>query len=218
MLDTVLKENDMKESEHLRINEKKWDKWAKTIDSKSLRNNYLRSAQLAIISVLDLKENISMLDIGCGSGWALDQASKLVKDKGTFFGVDLSAKMIEKARENFKERENFHFIIANAEEIPLEDNTFEVITCTNSFHHYLHPEKALKEMYRLLKPGGKIYILDPTIDNWFFKIISAGFKIFDRAQAKLYSTKEFQEMISGAGMKYTGTKKIKMQKIHTGMK
>jgi ubiquinone/menaquinone biosynthesis C-methylase UbiE len=208
----------MNESEHLRINEKKWDKWAKTIDGKSLRNNYLRSAQLAVISLLDLKENVNMLDIGCGSGWALDQVSKLVNDKGTFFGVDLSAKMIERALDNFKRRENFHFIIANAEEIPFEGNYFDVIICTNSFHHYLHPDKALKEMYRLLKPGGKVYILDPTIDNWFFQIINAGFKIFDRAQAKLYSTKEFQEMISLTGLKYTGTKKIKMQKIHTGMK
>lgn len=84
----------MKESEHRRINEKKWDEWARTIDRKSFRTNYLRSAQLAVISLLDLKENVSMLDIGCGSGWALDQASKLVNDKGAFFGVDLSTKMI----------------------------------------------------------------------------------------------------------------------------
>jgi ubiquinone/menaquinone biosynthesis C-methylase UbiE len=213
------RDNIMKESEHLRINEKKWDKWAKTIDSKSLKYDYLRTAQLGVISLLNLKENVSMLDIGCGSGWALGQASKLVNDKGTFFGVDLSSRMIERAQENFKGRENFHFIIANAEEIPLEGNSFDIIICTNSFHHYLHPEKALKEMHRLLKQGGEIYILDPTVDNWFFKIISKTFKLFDPAQVKLYNTKELQELISSAGFNYTGTKIIKMrQKVHTGKK
>ncbi len=207
------------ESKHLRINEKKWDKWAKTVDNKSLKYDYLRSAQLGVISLLNLKENVSMLDIGCGSGWALGKASELINNKGTFFGVDLSSKMIERALENFKGRENFHFLIANAEEIPLEDNSFDVIICTNSFHHYLHPEKALKEMYRLLKQGGELYILDPPIDNWLSKIINKVFKIFDPAQVKLYTTKEFQELIAGAGLKYTGTKIIKIhQKVHTGMK
>jgi ubiquinone/menaquinone biosynthesis C-methylase UbiE len=143
----------------------------------------------------------------------------LINDKGSFFGVDLSTKMIEKAKENFKGRENFHFIKANAEEIPLESNFFDIIICSNSFHHYLNPDKALKEMHRLLKHGGKIYILDPTVDNWFFKIISKTFKIFDPAHVKLYSTKEFEKMIIESGLKYSGTEMIKMrQKIHAGEK
>jgi len=79
----------MDESKHLQINEAKWDKWAETIDGKSLKYDYLRSAQLGVISLLNLKEGVCMLDIGCGTGWALGQAAKLVSDKGIFYGVDL---------------------------------------------------------------------------------------------------------------------------------
>jgi Predicted methyltransferase (contains TPR repeat) len=100
----------MDESKHLKINEAKWDKWAETIDGKSLKYDYLRSAQSGVISLLNLHENTSMLDIGCGTGWALGEAAKLTRGKGAFYGVDLSEKMIEKAKENFKGRENFHFI------------------------------------------------------------------------------------------------------------
>jgi ubiquinone/menaquinone biosynthesis C-methylase UbiE len=209
----------MDESNHLKINEAKWNKWAETVDGKSLKYDYLRSAQLGVISLLNLKEAVSILDIGCGTGWALGQAAKLNGDKGTFYGVDLSEKMIEKAKENFKGRENFHFIKANAEEIHLEDNQFEIIICTNSFHHYLHPDKALKEMHRLLKLGGKVYILDPSVDFWVAKFLAKVLHLFDRAHVRLHSTKEFEKMINHAGFTYIGTEKIKWhQKVQVGEK
>ena len=209
----------MDESKHLQINEARWDKWAETVDGKSLKYDYLRSAQLGVISLLNLKENVCMLDIGCGTGWALGQAANLIDGKGTFFGVDLSEKMIEKAKENFKGRENFHFIKANAEEIPLEDNQFDIIICTNSFHHYFHPDKALKEMYRLLKTGGKLYLLDPTVDNWMIRQIAKGMHIFIRDIVNLHTSKEFGKIITRAGFKYIGTEKIKWnQKVHVGEK
>jgi ubiquinone/menaquinone biosynthesis C-methylase UbiE len=209
----------MDESKHLKINEAKWNKWAETVDGKSLKYDYLRSAQSGVISLLNLKEDVCMLDIGCGTGWAMGQAATMNGNKGTFYGVDLSEKMIEKAKENFKGRENFHFLKANAEEIPLEDNRFDIIICTNSFHHYLHPDKALKEMYRLLKPQGKIYILDPPVDLWIAKVLAKVFHLFDRAHVRLHSTKEFEKMITRVGFNYVGTKKIRWhQKVQVGEK
>ncbi len=60
--------------------------------------------------IRDVKENIHFLDIGCGTGWAVGEAAKLVDYKGMFYGVDLSPKMIEKAKSNFRGKDNFHFI------------------------------------------------------------------------------------------------------------
>ena len=209
----------MKELIHIEINENKWDKWAKSYDGKGWRYIYLRKCQSGVVSLLDIKENICVLDIGCGTGWALGQIAKLVDGKGSFYGIDLSAKMIEKAKESFKEQKQFQFMKANAESIPLEDNKFDVIICTNSFHHYLNPDKALKEMYRLLKAEGKVYILDPTVDMWILKIVSKLIKLLDPSQVKLYSTKEFKELIIGSGLMYVGRRKIRMQqKVHMGEK
>ncbi len=209
----------MEESKHIQLNVTKWDKWAKSLDNNNLRNYYLRSGQNDVISLLDLKENMNILDIGCGTGWALGQTAKLMNNKGSFYGVDLSAKMVEKARENFKSDENFHFLTSNAESIPLEDIFFDIIICTNSFHHYFNPGKALKEMYRLLSTGGKVYILDPSADLWLTKMIDKLIHLLEPGHVKIYSTKEFNELIIRSGLKYEGNKTIRIsQKIHIGVK
>ncbi len=154
------------ETKHVQMNEAMWDKWAEadTLDNNGLQSRFLRAAQSKVISLLNIQPNVHFLDIGCGTGWAVGQAANLVKGNGLFYGVDLSPKMIEKAKENFRGKDNFHFLQANSESIPLDDNFFDIIICTNSFHHYLHPDNALKEMRRLLKDGGKLYLLDPVAE------------------------------------------------------
>lgn len=209
----------MNEAKHLQLNEAKWDKWADTLDSKSWRNSYLRSAQRQVISRLDAKENIHFLDIGCGTGWAVGQVAKLVDRHGQFYGVDLSPKMAEKAQENFGGMSNFHFLQANAESIPLDADSFDRIICTNSFHHYLHPDLALREMYRLLKSSGKLFILDPTADTWVIRVADKIIKLFEPEHVKLYSTHEFQQMFQAAGLKYIASDMIQGQeKVHIGQK
>jgi ubiquinone/menaquinone biosynthesis C-methylase UbiE len=209
----------MKESEHIRLNEIKWDKWAAVADGKGCKYDYLRKAQNHVISISDIKENMNFLDIGCGTGWAVGQAAKMVNNKGTFYGIDLSAKMIDKAKEKFKDKHNVHFIQANSESIPLYDNLFDIIICTNSFHHYLNPVKVMLEIHRLLKTGGKIYILDPIADFWIVKIISKLFKLIEPEHVKIYSSKEFKKLMENAGLKYLGCNRIiKQHKVQIGEK
>lgn len=203
----------------LRPNEEKWDRWAEAFDGDSWRYRYLRRAQNRVISLLGAKEGISFLDFGCGTGWAIGQVADLVNNNGVFFGVDLSPKMIEKAKENFGERTNFFFKTANAELIPIESVSFDTVICTNSFHHYLDPDKALIEMTRVLKKGGRLYLLDPTADNWIIKAADRIIRIFEPAHVKIYSTKEFQRMFAGAGLRYIMTPTIgTFQKVHVGEK
>ena len=207
------------ESEHLRLNEKKWDKWAASYDDNGWLHDKLRETQIKAVNILDLKENINFLDVGCGTGFAVGEAAKRINYRGEFYGVDLSSKMIGKAKANFSGNNNFHFIIANAESIPLEKDFFNIILCTNSFHHYLHPDKVLNEFYRLLKRGGKVYILDPTADKWYTRVIEKMIKLIEPEHVKLYSTKEFQHLFSDAGFNYLPLEiKSKHDKIHIGEK
>ncbi len=207
------------ESEHLKLNENKWDRWAKTFDDRGWKKEYLRKAQRSLVSVMNIKENMRFLDVGCGTGRALGYIAGQLKGKGSFYGADLSSKMIDKAKDNFKDCENFHFVRANAESIPLDDDFFDVIICTNSFHHYFNPVNALREMRRLLKPGGKLFILDPTADTRLIRLFSKFAKAIEPDHVKLYSTSEFQGMYKAAGLKYTGTQIINFhQKVHIGEK
>ncbi len=207
------------DSKHLELNEAKWNKWAENLDEKNWRNDYLRNAQSQVISLLNLQPGLHFLDIGCGTGWAVGQIAKLVNDQGLFYGVDLSPKMIEKAKSNFSGRDHLFFAQANVESIPLDSNFFDSIICTNSFHHYPNPRKALGEMYRLLKSGGKVYILDPTADTRFLKLVDKIIKIVEPEHVKMYSTKEFQQMFHNAGLKYSNSKIMnRHESIHIGEK
>jgi ubiquinone/menaquinone biosynthesis C-methylase UbiE len=206
-------------SKHLELNEAKWDKWADTLDKKNWRNDYLRNAQSQVIALLNVQPGVHFLDIGCGTGWAVGQVAKLVHDQGLFYGVDLSPKMIEKARGNFIGRAHLVFTHANVESIPLDSDFFDVIICTNSFHHYPNPAKALDEMFRLLKSGGKVLILDPTADTWLIKLVDKIIKIVEPEHVKMYSTKEFQQLFGEAGLKYSNSKIMNgHESIHIGEK
>ena len=207
------------EAEHIQSNRVKWDKWADSLDDTGWRHDYLKDAQSKLISLLDVKENIRFLDIGCGAGWAVGEVARLVDNQGLFYGVDLSSKMIGKAQSKFSDDDHFHFLEANAESIPLDDDSFDIIICTNSFHHYPHPDKAVLEMYRLLNKGGKVYILDPTADSWIAKAADKIIRLMEPEHVRLYSTKEFQQLLENAGLTYTTSETIKANsKVHIGKK
>ena len=207
------------EIKHIQSNQAKWDTWANSLDGKGWRYDYLRDAQNKLISLLDVKERVHFLDVGCGTGWAVEEVARLVDNQGLFYGVDLSPKMIEKARSKLRGKDNVHFIQATAESIPLDDDFFDIIICTNSFHHYLHPDRALNEMYRLLKKGGEIYVLDPTADHWMAKAVDKIIKLFEPEHVKLYSTQEFQQLFEKAHFRYVTAETIKANsKVHIGQK
>jgi ubiquinone/menaquinone biosynthesis C-methylase UbiE len=209
----------MNESEHIRLNEDKWDQWAPVADGKGWRYEYLRKAQAHVIELAEIKQNVNFLDIGCGTGWAVGLAAKKANYNGNFYGIDISDKMIEKAKKNFNEHDNLHFIKANSESIPLNSDFFDTIICTNSFHHYLHPDRAMSEISRLLKLDGRIYILDPIADHLIIKFIDKFLRLFDTAHVKLYSSKDFEYLMIHSGLKYLGFSSInKQQKIQIGGK
>ena len=104
--------------------------------------------QKQVLSLISFQPGTSFLDLGCGTGWAVCYVADLLEGQGQFIGIDISQGMIERARENASRLENVHFRIASAEQLPVEDETMDNIICTNSFHHYLHPEKALAEIHQ----------------------------------------------------------------------
>ena len=76
-----------------------------------------------------------------------------------YVGLDLSTEMIRMAEK--KQIPGAGFINGTADNIPFPDDSFDIVTCSQSFHHYPYPEKAMQEAFRVLKPGG-LYILSDT--------------------------------------------------------
>ena len=81
------------------------------------------------------------------------------KCNAEFVGLDLSPKMLKEAKK--KKIKNAKFVEGRSDELPFENNTFDIVTCSQSFHHYPETDKPLQEALRVLKPGG-LYIISDT--------------------------------------------------------
>jgi ubiquinone/menaquinone biosynthesis C-methylase UbiE len=191
-------------AQHSELNQKKWDSWALNFDKK--RYGIFRYYQKSVVSLAKLQPSQYFLDVGCGTGWAVLYAAHLLTDGGKAFGIDLSPKMIEKAKGNGMEVANAEFYVANAEKMPFDKNLFDCVICTNSFHHYLHPDIVLTEIHRILRPGGRVYILDPVKDTPMMRLVNAIAKKVEPEHVNLYSKKEIQDLFDAASLKYVTTK------------
>jgi demethylmenaquinone methyltransferase/2-methoxy-6-polyprenyl-1,4-benzoquinol methylase len=108
---------------------------------------------------LSLTENEKHLDLACGTGDFAIEVQKKFSCHVT--GADISTEMLAIAREKTKEKmANFEFLHADAENLPFEDNTFSSVTIGFGIRNFGDKAKALREILRILKPQGKLVILE----------------------------------------------------------
>lgn len=109
-----------------------------------------------------------LLDVGCGTGPMIELLVKEFPD-GNYTGIDLTPRMIEVAQA--KKLPHTKFLVGDSENLPFKENTFDVVICTNSFHHYPNPQAFFDSVKRCLRPGGRLVLRDVTSDNklllWF---------------------------------------------------
>lgn len=150
-----------------------------------------------------------ILDVGTGPGYLPMEISKRNPNL-EITGIDISEAMVELAKKN-AEKEGLsgqiQFQVASADKLPFEENYFDFILSSFSFHHWLRPERGLKEICRVLKPAGEAWIYDIRYDisregkkqlrekyGWFFSLI---FLFVTRTHSSVAS-KEVEEILSAS--------------------
>ena len=150
------------------------------------------------------KNTIRVLDIGCGTGTFVARclAAGLQIE---VTGLDMAFNMIYRAKHKSGRTANngspAFFTVGDAEHLPFETAYFDMVTCSNSFHHYPDQFRALREMRRVIKPGGELLIVDGHRDD------PLGYLIFDVAVDALEkhvrhcSRRRFLQLFKEAGFR-----------------
>jgi len=114
------------------------------------------------VALSEIKEGQTVLDLGSGAGIDCFLAAKIVGEKGKVIGVDMTEKMVERARINAKKQGvgNVKFILADIEDLPIENNSVDTIITNCVINLTPDKTKTFKEAHRVLRKGGKMYISD----------------------------------------------------------
>jgi SAM-dependent methyltransferase len=139
-----------------RIQRYGWDLAA--ADYERLWQAQLACAQRALLARASPKPGDRVLDVACGTGLEALEAAHAVGPVGRVVGIDLSDRMISAARRGADERRlsNASFARMNAERLALPDAGFDVAICALGLMYMPEPLKALREMRRVLRPGGRV--------------------------------------------------------------
>lgn len=176
--------------------------WAKTYE-RGLADKWFKTVHEAVIRAMVPHPSSNILDIGCGTGRALREFAAII-DSGRLVGVDISDRMIEEAVHKAAGIRNLEFHVGSADHLPFDDESFDHVTSMNAFHHFPDQRKALKEMVRVLKKGGSVYVADITGHTLPFPI--AGNKVWNMIekpfapQVNALSKRDFVKLFQDAGL------------------
>ncbi|GAA0533896.1 ubiquinone/menaquinone biosynthesis C-methylase UbiE [Rhizomicrobium palustre] len=134
-------------------------RWAERFSKEPLHAE--PDAMQRLLAAVAPQSSSRVLDVACGPGIV---ACALARYAAKVTGVDLTAAMLEEAKLR-QEREgltNLTWMQADATELPFGDECFDVVVTRYSFHHMRQPEKALSEMRRVCRAGGRVVVVDAT--------------------------------------------------------
>ena len=168
-----------------------------------------------------------VLDLGSGGGIDVLLSAKRVGPTGKVFGLDMTDEMLDLARDNQRKAgiENVEFLKGEMEEIPLSDNSVDVIISNCVMNLSPDKDRALAEAYRVLKAGGRFAISDIvtqgsvpgeirlSLELWCgcvagaldetdykAKLAKAGFEAIDIEPTRIYRAQDAREFLAGAGL------------------
>lgn len=139
-----------------------FNRWAQAGEGEKMERHHLDITEKTIRR-MNLRPGERVLDLGCGSGWATRILARMVSEGpqgfGQVVGLDVSDEMIRQARAASKEFENVLYVWGSAQQIPWEENFFDKVLSVESFYYYPDQDRALAELFRVMAPRGRLFIL-----------------------------------------------------------
>ena len=139
----------------LRVQRYGWDKSAEVYERYWA--SQLAPSQDRLLEMAELQAGERVVDVACGTGLVTFPAAAAVGSEGLVVGTDISGKMVEDVREEAARRNitNVEFERMDAETLSLDDASFDVALCALGLMYAPDPVQALREQFRVLRPGGR---------------------------------------------------------------
>jgi|ERR1041385_1296169 SAM-dependent methyltransferase len=179
-----------------------------------LINKHYDAAEIADIQIADLglgcgsptsfselKEGMTVLDLGSGAGIDVFLASKHVGAAGKVIGVDMTPQMIERAQQNAITLgiQNVEFRLGEIENMPVETGTADLVISNCVINLVPDKTKAFTEIYRVLKPGGKFIISDIVTSGTMPDEIRDNVELWSSCVAGALDKEQYLKIIAAAG-------------------
>lgn len=171
-------------------------------------NNVPEGANLGLgcgnpIALASLREGETVVDLGAGAGFDCFLAARIVGKTGKVIGVDMTFQMIEKARLNAKNGDysQVEFRLGEIENLPVADNTADVIISNCVINLSPEKSKVFSEAYRILKPGGRLMVSDIVLNRPLPDSVRNSVAAYIGCLAGASMKNEYLDAIKAAGFK-----------------
>jgi len=165
-------------------------------------------------ALAELKPGETVLDLGSGGGIDVFLSARRVSPGGKAYGLDMTDEMLDLARENQKKAgvENVEFLKGEIENIPLPDNTVDVIISNCVINLSADKDAVLREAFRVLKPGGRFAVSDIVTRGEIPAEIRENLLLWAGCIAGALEEKEYRDKLSQAGFVDVGIEPTRIYK------
>ena len=160
----------------------------------SFEGEYTARFKSLLLDAVTIQPDDHVLDIACGNGRLLNMFARQYQFSG--YGVDIADQMIEQAK---KLNPGMNFSVGNCEQIPLPDQTINVITVCAAYHHFPHVNLFAREAFRLMKTGGSIYIAEVYYPSVVRLLTNPFMPFLNKGDVKTYSPTAIVSTLEKAG-------------------
>jgi ubiquinone/menaquinone biosynthesis C-methylase UbiE len=151
------------------------------------------------LSHVAIEKHFAILDVGCGGGKTIERLADLAS-AGTVCGVDYSATSVAMARQmNAAGITAGRVAIqqASVSQLPFPDDTFDLVSAVETHYYWPHPVDDMREIVRVLKPGGRMVLIAETYkDERFGRLLTLPMKVL---RARYLTIREHRELFTAAG-------------------
>jgi SAM-dependent methyltransferase len=159
---------------------------------------------------LEISEGSSVLDMGCGEG--RHTIGLFVEKQINAFGFDLSLDDLNIARsrlDDFSTQSSSNsvcvFGVSDINNMPFQDGSYDSVICSEVLEHVPAPEESIKELIRVLKPGGVLALSVPRfLPEWICWQLSEGYQQMPGGHIRIFKHKTLKQLATNEGMSYQG--------------